>query len=234
MRVLGGSRLAAPRRTSDGSRLLDLRGCRIAALIDVPGCPISREVAAVLMGAVDAAQAAGAAVDHPDTPIDLEAARSISVRLAGAALALDPLQGEPGPGSDPLEQAMRMSHREWLILDQERREIARQWDTFMHNYDLVLCPVAATAATPHDDHTTSSRRVDVDGVMRPEVEGNVWNVVTCGLLLPATAVPAGVTADGLPVGVMMVGRMGDDLTMLRLAEQIGDRLAAPNPPPGFE
>ena len=34
---------------------------------------------------------------------------------------------------------------------------------------------------------------------------------------PAISVPCGFTADGLPVGLQIVGRRGDDLGVLRLA-----------------
>ena len=41
-----------------------------------------------------------------------------------------------------------------------------------------------------------------------------WISTTLG---PAISVPAGFTAEGLPVGVQIVGRRGDDLGVLRLA-----------------
>lgn len=44
--------------------------------------------------------------------------------------------------------------------------------------------------------------------------------------VPALSVPAGFTADGLPVGVQIVGRSGDDLGVLRLARQIERALGA--------
>src|SRR3954470_22126366 len=44
----------------------------------------------------------------------------------------------------------------------------------------------------------------------------VWNVTG----QPAAAVPAGLDADGLPVGVQLVGRAGDDALLLALAAQI--------------
>jgi amidase len=36
-------------------------------------------------------------------------------------------------------------------------------------------------------------------------------------LAPAISVPAGFTDDGLPVGIQIVGRRGDDLGVLQLA-----------------
>jgi amidase len=41
-----------------------------------------------------------------------------------------------------------------------------------------------------------------------------WISTTLG---PAISVPAGFTADGLPVGVQIVGRRGDDLGVLQVA-----------------
>ena len=40
-----------------------------------------------------------------------------------------------------------------------------------------------------------------------------WNL----LGLPAVSVPAGFTRAGLPVSIQIVGRMGDDATVLRVA-----------------
>ena len=42
-----------------------------------------------------------------------------------------------------------------------------------------------------------------------------WCITVTGL--PAISVPCGFTADGLPVGVQIVGRRHDDLGVLRLA-----------------
>ncbi|WP_330318620.1 amidase family protein [Streptomyces platensis] len=50
--------------------------------------------------------------------------------------------------------------------------------------------------------------------------------------VPALSVPAGFTADGLPVGVQIVGRSGDDLGVLRLARQIERMLGAGQRRPG--
>jgi aspartyl-tRNA(Asn)/glutamyl-tRNA(Gln) amidotransferase subunit A len=35
--------------------------------------------------------------------------------------------------------------------------------------------------------------------------------------LPAVSVPCGFTADGLPIGLQLTGRMFDEMTMLRVA-----------------
>ena len=42
-----------------------------------------------------------------------------------------------------------------------------------------------------------------------------WTITVTGL--PAISVPCGFTDDGLPVGLQLVGRRGEDLALLRLA-----------------
>ena len=44
----------------------------------------------------------------------------------------------------------------------------------------------------------------------------LWNVTGN----PAASVPTGLAADGLPVGVQLVGRLGDEPTLLSLSAQL--------------
>ena len=44
----------------------------------------------------------------------------------------------------------------------------------------------------------------------------LWNITG----QPAASVPAGNTADGLPVAVQLVGRQGDESTLLSLAAEL--------------
>ena len=60
--------------------------------------------------------------------------------------------------------------------------------------------------------------IDIDGVSYPYLDQLVWAGVATMPGLPATAVPTGLSADGLPVGVQLVGPMFEDRTPLRLAE----------------
>jgi amidase len=41
---------------------------------------------------------------------------------------------------------------------------------------------------------------------------------------PAVSVPGGMTDDGLPIGVMIVGRHGEEATLLGVAAQLEDEL----------
>ena len=60
-----------------------------------------------------------------------------------------------------------------------------------------------------------------------------WCGAIGAVLLPVVTLPTGPTADGLPVGVQVIGPYLSDLRLLALAETI-DTAAGPGftPPPG--
>ena len=51
--------------------------------------------------------------------------------------------------------------------------------------------------------------------------------------LPSTVVPVGVTSEGLPVGVQVVGPFLEDRTCLDVARRIEALLGGFRPPPAF-
>jgi amidase len=54
------------------------------------------------------------------------------------------------------------------------------------------------------------------GMARTYPFTGIWNMTG----QPAASVPAGFTTDGLPLGVQLVGRPGDEVTILSLAAQL--------------
>jgi amidase len=116
-------------------------------------------------------------------------------------------------------RAIVFSHRDWLAANQ-RREVHRHgWRQLFAEFDAVVCPITPTPAFPHDHNPNLlERRIDIDGVEHPYLDQLVWAGLATLPGLPATAIPAGRSADGLPVGVQLIGPMFEDRTPLRLAE----------------
>ncbi|WP_181770859.1 amidase [Amycolatopsis pittospori] len=116
-------------------------------------------------------------------------------------------------------RAMVFSHRDWLEAN-NRREVHRQgWRRFFAEFDAVVCPITPTPAFPHDhDPNPLERHIDIDGVEYPYFDQLVWAGLATMPGLPATAVPADRSPEGLPVGVQLIGPMFEDRTPLRLAE----------------
>ena len=116
-------------------------------------------------------------------------------------------------------RGMVLSHRDWVEVNNRRELHRRSWRQLFAEFDAVVCPITPTAAYPHNhEGDLEERRVDIDGVAYPYFDQLVWAGVATMPGLPATAVPACRSPEGLPVGVQLVGPMYGDRTTLRLAE----------------
>ncbi|OIJ93777.1 amidase [Streptomyces sp. MUSC 14] len=122
-------------------------------------------------------------------------------------------------------RGMVLSHRDWIEAD-KRRELHRHaWRQLFAEFDAVVSPITPTPAFPHDHNPDpGERRIDIDGVEHPYLDQLVWAGLATLPGLPATAVPAGRSAEGLPVGVQLIGPMYEDRTPLRLAELLEQRI----------
>ena len=125
-------------------------------------------------------------------------------------------------------------HRAWLSANERRLQMRKKWFAFFRDVDAVLLPVSPTTAIPHDHSEPQwGRTVEIDGSERPYSDQLRWMGLTGVSYLPATVVPVGSTAAGLPVGIQIAGPYLEDRTTLAIARGISDLLGGFQVPPGY-
>lgn len=234
--------LPAPRATKP-------RELRAAVWIDDPFCDIDAESVSLLDNAVAALEGAGAHVDRkvrPDfslawsTEVYLTLLHSITAsrfpakvkaRLAERAHAL--------PEGDKSHLAIQarganISYADRLVWQEHQAVLRAKWAAFFRDIDVVLAPVLMRPAFPHDQRSNwHERRIVVNGIERNYFDVLIWAGPAIVAHLPATVVPVGVTRDGLPVGLQIIGPHLGDRTTIAVAGMIEALLGGFKAPPGF-
>ncbi len=128
-----------------------------------------------------------------------------------------------------------LSHRDWLMAEGGRARLRAQWRELFKSFDAVICPVMPTPAYPHDHSLDQeARRIEIDGKAYVYPDQLAWAGIATLPGLPATAIPIGLSPEGLPVGVQIVGPWLEDYTPLKLAELIEREFGGFVPPPDFD
>jgi amidase len=131
-------------------------------------------------------------------------------------------------------RAYAMSHRDWLLANERRHQLRYIWDAFFQDWDVMLIPTAASAAWPHNhDGERQDRMITVNGKQVSGIDQRFWAGYSCNFFLPSTAVPLGLTPQGLPSGMQIVSREYGDYTALRFAELLEQEFYSFIPPPGY-
>jgi len=107
-----------------------------------------------------------------------------------------------------------VSGSEYLKGQRVRRLIRDEVDRALGDLDVLVAPTLPIAAVP-----VGAREVDIDGKpqpVRPSLVRYTRPFNVSGH--PVASVPCGFTADGLPIGMQVIGRSFDEATVLRLAD----------------
>jgi len=91
-----------------------------------------------------------------------------------------------------------------------RAHLRARWLAVMQEVDLLVTPTVPVAAPPAPAESGGS------GVVKGSLLRNTYPFNLAGF--PALSVPCGFTSAGLPIGLQIVGRPYDDLTVLRVGQ----------------
>ncbi|MFF1687751.1 MULTISPECIES: amidase [unclassified Streptomyces] len=217
-----------------------LRDFRVLVLDEHPLIPTGADVREGVNRVADALVDVGARVERhsPLLPDLTEAAVIYTQLLFSSSVARFPVeayeqlrtQAAALRADDQSLEAARLrgmvcSHRDWIEANDRREAHRHGWRQFFAEFDAVVCPITPTPAFPHDHNPDlMGRQIDIDGVKYPYLDQLVWAGLPTMPGLPATAIPAGRSPEGLPVGVQLIGPMFEDRTPLRLAELLEQKI----------
>ena len=235
--------LPAPRKKT-------LREYRVAVMFEAPESAVDVEVKDRLQALVDFLGKRRVKVSDRARPdVDTAGAQRVYVALLRAATA-GRLTGEEFqrhledarrlPPQDQsyyarMVRANTIYHKDWLALNEARHHMREKWAAFFAEWDLLLCPPAASAAFPHDHHGERwERTIVVNGRRVPTTDQLFWAGYPGMVYLPAAVAPCGFTPAGLPVGVQIVAPQYGDRTAVHFARLLEREFQGFAPPPGYE
>ncbi len=233
--------LPAPRRKT-------LRGLRVAVVATHPTAETDQSVQDLIHGLARALAKRGAKVSERALPaFDFGEAHRVFIQLlrgatsgrqtpeqfAAMLAARADLARDDDSYYAQMVRANTQPHKDWLAASNRRHQMRLAWAEFFENWDVLLCPNAASAAFPHSmPGERWERMVMVNGKPQPATTQMWWAGIAGMCYLPGTAAPIGLSPEGLPIGVQIVGPQHGDLTTIRVAQLIEREVYAFVPPPG--
>ncbi|MEM9712863.1 MAG: amidase family protein [Actinomycetota bacterium] len=206
---------------------------RVVLSKDLGGLPVDPEVRGVMRAVAEACRTLGWEVVEDDPPLD-GADESFEVLRAWEYWAhLDPLLGDrvaeaKGTIRQEVARGSELSGREIAGAIAAETRILRRMAVWFADVDVLLTPTSQVAAFPADQEWVT----EIDGV-RFETY-TAW-MRSCSRITvtghPALSLPGGMTADGRPVGVQLVGGPRGDLALLRTAAALEAVLDVSRRPP---
>ena len=229
-RVLTGSQI----QSSSTENPVGLKGLRIAWYTDDGVAPVTEETARAVEQAARALKDAGL-IPERRLPPGLERGYELWLKIFSRASVVqlrDVYNGREeqagafvrwrlATADDAPVATLDDYIRAWMDRDRLRLDLIR----WMNDVPLLLAPVGATPALKHGAIKVTVGEQTMSA-FRAFSYCQAFNVFD----LPSVCVPAGVSSEGLPIGVQVVGRPHEEETVLGAARIIEEALGGWRPP----
>lgn len=199
---------------------IDWQGLKIGLWQRPPRGPVDPEIATALTRMADRLADAGAEVEPVDLPDhdDLFAIFT-SHWYPGAAARISVLPADRADRVDPgLREAaaagQAISAPDYVLATQRRMAFGAAMDALLARFDLLLSPATGIAAF------AAGHEVPPGSGLGRWTEWAGFSYPINLSQQPACALPAGLTADGRPIGLQLVGPRGDDALVLAAATSL--------------
>lgn len=196
----------------------DLRDLRVAYTEDMGFAPVDHEVRAAFRSALTALadtdcqlfEDCPATSDPAPTWWRIAAAES----YASEGDLLNEHEAEMTSGTASIVRSgERLSARDYLDAQDARSRLSRSWAEFFHRYDLLVAPAMQIPA------------FSIDSEPPTQIEGRPCDPLFedwCSMIYvanltgqPSLTVPIGLSSDGMPLGMQIIGRRFEDAQVLR-------------------
>ncbi len=205
-----------------------IRGLRVAYSPTLGYADVDPEVAALVDAAVRELEALGAIVDQVDPgfedPLDI----STGLWFVASKTVYDSLGPEGQAVTDPdfaaqAAQGAEFSAQDVQLLTLKRNALGTSMRLFMTQYDVLVTPAVAIPA--FEARPAGAVPMTPESMLSWTPFSYPFNLTQ----QPAITVPCGLTSAGLPVGLQIVGRAHDDVTVLRAARAYESAHPVPRP-----
>jgi aspartyl-tRNA(Asn)/glutamyl-tRNA(Gln) amidotransferase subunit A len=206
-----------------------IAGVRIAYSPTLGYATVHEEVAAAVAAAATDLAAAGAIVEAVDPGFDDPLEITTGLWFTGAWTLWNTLTPEQQAVTDPdfaaeAELGSQLSNLDVQRLILRRGDLGSRVRQFMTRFDLILTPSVAVPA--FDARPAGSVPLTPENMLGWTPFSYPFNLTQ----QPAITVPCGLTADGLPIGLQLVGPMFGDALVLRAAQAYEAAHPVPRPP----
>lgn len=225
------------------SELGSIAGWRIALSLDLSGYTVDDDVIANTRAAAATLREAGATVEEVD--LDWNKSEIIAATRAHFGIifggSIGELLGEHRDEMTPYairfaEEAATVKKEDYLRALEIEGRVYAQLGAVLERYRLLICPTFAVPALEAGQDYVGHGPV-VNGVMQ-ESTYDVLMTVPFNICsrCPVMSVPSGLSRDGVPTGLQIVGRTYDDVSVFRAAaafERLRPWLDAPERRPAL-
>ncbi len=196
-----------------------IAGLRFGWSPDFGGFPVDSEVKTVASLAATAFEEMGCTVEEYDISLDAPSQTFWTLTCAGIFGGFRHYYKKCADDLMPytrrkIADGAKVSGAEYAAALGRMSAIRAEFLDKFERFDLLLNPTTGVAAFPAGQPTT-----EIEGRTVDEYEGyNPFNFNVNMIGHPAASLPCGFTAAGLPVGLQIIGRFGDETSVITASE----------------
>jgi len=249
LEIVGGTDVEnaiAYRWTLPPARKKRLSDYRIGYILDDPNCPVSSDVKEVLHATIERLHKAGLTLEEgwPEG-VDPKKQYHAYLFLLNSVFAFDLKddkveemreQAKNQDGSTAAIRALAWTapHKYFQAANSDRMTARAIWRRYFQTHDVFLLPTAFVSAFPHDPKPWSERILQTPEGSRKYDDMLFWISFATLTGNPATTAPIGITREGLPVGIQILGPYLEDATPIDVAGKMAEVTGGFRTPEGYQ